>query len=137
MSGYRAMTVWPRGGIAIGIAVFALALPAVAHHGAAGLFDEARTVEIAGSVKAWAFVNPHPYLILEVADETGRMAEWDVYFGPAGVPAMRRRGYSDDTFAVGETIVVTGHPAVAADVLGIEVWGGASRITRTDGTTIP
>ena len=124
---------------AIGLAALALALalPAAAHHGAAGLFDESRTVELTGSVREWAFVNPHPYLILEVAGEDGQPAEWDVYFGPAGVPAMRRRGYSEATFAVGETVVVTGHPAVAEGVRGIEVWGSQSMVTRANGTSVP
>lgn len=131
------MTVMRAVCTAVGVAVLALTLPAVAHHGAAGLFDESRTVEVTGAVREWAFVNPHPYLILEVVGDDGQPAEWDVYFGPAGVPVMRRNGFSEDTFAIGEIVVVNGHPAVAESVRGIEVWGGESAVVRADGTAIP
>jgi hypothetical protein len=108
-----------------------------AHHGQAGLFDESTTLELRGAVKEWLFVNPHPVLILEVAGESGELADWDVYFGPAAVSALRRRGFSDDTFAVGETLVVIGHPATAEAARGIDVWGGGTAVTRADGSAVP
>ena len=113
-----------------------LSLSSLAHHGAAGLFEEG-TIEITGAVKEWTFVNPHPVLVLEVAGADGSAAQWDVYFGPSAVSALRRRGFSEDTFDLGEIVVVTGHPAVAAGVLGIDVWGADSRVTREDGTEVP
>jgi hypothetical protein len=48
--------------IVVGSLVLALPRPAAAHHGAAGFFDETRTVEVKGWVKTWSFVNPHPIL---------------------------------------------------------------------------
>jgi hypothetical protein len=113
-----------------------LSLSSAAHHGAAGLFEES-TIEITGAVKEWTFVNPHPVLVLEVTGEDGSAADWDVYFGPSAVSALRRRGFSESTFSLGETVVVTGHPAVAAGVLGIDVWGADSHVTRADGTNVP
>jgi len=71
-----------------------LSLPVAAHHGQAGLFDEARIIELRGTVKNWSFVNPHPILVLEVTDEKGGKTDWDVYFGPPGAPIMRRNGYT-------------------------------------------
>ncbi len=50
---------------------------------------------------------------------------------------MRSRGWSDETFTAGETVIVIGHPAVAEGVRGIDVWGAASSVTRPDGTPIP
>jgi len=64
--------------IVVGGAVLVLSPPAAAHHGAAGLFDLSRTVEVTGSVKTWSFVNPHPILVLEVTDENGATADWDI-----------------------------------------------------------
>ena len=117
--------------------LFALGLPGAAHHGQVGLFDESRVVELRGSVKKWSFVNPHPILLLEVTDEKGAKAEWDVYFGPSAVSFMRRNGYTPQTFKVGETVVVKGHPAAGAGVRGVDVWGKGVSVTRADGTAVP
>ena len=123
----------------VGIAALSLTLsrPSAAHHGQAGLFDEARTIELKGAVKQWSFVNPHPILLLEVTDETGVKAEWDVYFGPSGMSFMRRNGYTPGTFKVGETVIVKGHPATGAGVRGVDVWGKGVSVTRADGTAVP
>jgi hypothetical protein len=123
----------------VGIAALSLtlSLPSAAHHGQAGLFDEARTIELKGAVKQWSFVNPHPILLLEVTDEKGVKAEWDVYFGPSGMSFMRRNGYTPETFKVGETVIVKGHPATGAGVRGVDIWGKGVSVTRADGTALP
>ncbi|MCY4505755.1 MAG: DUF6152 family protein [Acidobacteria bacterium] len=117
--------------------VLGLCLPAAAHHGAAGLFDVTRTVEVTGSVKRWSFVNPHPILVIEAAGDGGAATEWDIYFGPAGATSLRNRGYAPDTFAVGDTLVVTGHPARADGAHAVDVFGREAGITRADGTSVP
>jgi hypothetical protein len=123
----------------IGIATFllALSLRGAAHHGQVGLFDESRTVELSGSVKEWSFVNPHPVLVLDVAEANDGTVAWDVYFGPSAVSALRRRGFSADTFRPGETVIVKGHVAVAEGAHGIDVWGPDCSVTRADGAPIP
>ena len=122
--------------LAVG-AMLAVGVPGAAHHGQVGLFDESRVVELRGSVKKWSFVNPHPILLLEVTDEKGAKADWDVYFGPSAVSFMRRNGYTPETFKVGETVIVKGHPATGAGVRGVDVWGKGVSVTRADGTAIP
>ena len=121
----------------IGILVLALTLPAAAHHGAAGQFYETRTAEVRGTVKEWSFVNPHPVLLLEVTDADGQIEVWDVFFGPQAAASLRNRGYAADTFEIGETVIVIGHLATADGVRGIDVFRGASRVTREDGSPIP
>ena len=114
-----------------------LSLSTAAHHGQAGLFDEARVVELRGTVKSWSFINPHPILVLEVIDEKGGKTDWDVYFGPPGAPIMRRSGYTAETFKKGETLTVKGHPATRTDVRGVDVWGKGVSVTRADGSPVP
>lgn len=123
--------------IIVGSVVLALSPLAAAHHGAAGLFDSSQTVAVTGSVKMWRFVNPHPILVLEVTDENGGTADWDIYFGPAAASILRNRGYAPDTFMFGETLTVKGHPARATGVRGIDVFGRAASVTRPDGTRVP
>ena len=112
-------------------------VPTAAHHGQGGLFDEARTIELKGAVKRWSFVNPHPILLLEVTGEKGEKVDWDVYFGPSAVSAMRRQGFTPETFKVGETVIVKGHPAAQAGVRGVDIWGKGVSVTRADGKAVP
>ena len=118
-------------------AVFSSAQSAVARHGAAGLFDISQTVELTGSVKTWSFVNPHPILVVEVIDENGQEKEWDIYFGAPGASILRNRGYGPDTFRFGDVLTLRGHPARAAGVRGIDVFGDAGSVMSPDGTRIP
>ena len=131
------MTIRSSAPAVVGIFVLALSSVAATHHGAAGLFDVSQTVEVTGSVKMWRFVNPHPILVLEVTDQHGQTADWDIYFGPSAAAILQRRGYAPDTFTFGETLAVTGHLAKAAGVRGIDVFGPAASITRPDGTRVP
>ena len=121
----------------VGSLFMALGLTAAAHHGQAGVFDETRTVDLTGTVKQWNFVNPHPVLVLEVRNEKGTMEVWDVYFGPSAVSFQRRQGFTPQTFRVGETIVVRGHPATAPGTRGVDVWGKAASVKRADGSAVP
>jgi Family of unknown function (DUF6152) len=121
----------------LGAASLGAALPALAHHGQAGLFDTARVVELTGTVKEWSFVNPHPVLTIEVGESNGARTEWEVYFGPQAVSHMRQRGFSAGTFKAGETLVVSGHPATTKGAHGIDVWGGGTSVKRGDGSAVP
>ena len=107
-----------------------------AHHGQVGLFDESRIVELKGTVKQWNFVNPHPVLVLGAPDEKGVQKDWDIYFGPGAVPSLRRQGFASDTFTVGETVIVKGHPATSG-APGVDVLGKGTGVTRADGRSVP
>ena len=106
------------------------------HHGQAGLFDESRIVEVRGTVKQWNFINPHPILLLDAPDEKGVRKEWDIYFGPGAVPSLRRQGFAADTFKVGETVTVKGHPATSG-AAGMDVLGKGTGVFRADGRSVP
>ncbi len=90
-----------------------------------------------GVVTAWRFVNPHPILRVEVTRADGENALWNVNFGPPAVSALRRRGFSVETFQPGEIINVKGHPATAPGALSIKVQGPESAVSRGDSSPIP
>jgi hypothetical protein len=118
--------------------VGALALVAVgaaAHHSTAGIYQQDVEVQLKGKVKEWRFINPHPSLKLEVADDTGVVHEWDVSYGGSAVAHLKRRGYSADTFKPGDVVIVKGHPTVLKDAYGLLIEG--SDPTREDGTPYP
>lgn len=114
----------------LGLAV----LPGAGHHSTNDIYDEEQTVEITGAVKQWRFVNPHPFLVVEVEGENGETEDWDVSFGGSAASALARRGYSAETFQAGAVIIARGAPSRTEQAKGLLVQGG---ITLEDGTPIP
>jgi hypothetical protein len=103
---------------------------AAAHHAQAPFFDQARTVEVRGTVVRWVFRNPHPVLEVEAPNGEGRTVLWAVQFAPATV--LAKRGWTQQTFQPGDAVVATGHPSRAPGTYGLEQHG----IERADGTPV-
>ncbi len=118
------------------IGMVTLAASAFAHHSTNGIYHEDVELELKGTVKEWAFINPHPYLTLAAADEDGVMRDWDISYGGAAVIHLQRQGYTKDTFKPGEVIIVKGHPAIKEGVFGLLMEGGGNIPTREDGTKV-
>jgi hypothetical protein len=116
-----------------GLMLALLAGAALAHHSTRGIYEE-EEIEVTGTVLDWRFINPHPYLTIEVEGEDGVKHEWDVSYGGAAVVHLQRQGYTDSTFKPGDVIVVKGLPAKAEGVYGILIEG--SHPTWPDGTDI-
>lgn len=120
--------------IILGICLIALSTAVFAHHSTNDVYDESRTVQISGKVVAWRFVNPHPFLVIEITGKDGKPEKWDLSFGGSAVAPLRRQGYTPETFKVGEIINARGNPALSESVKGILIRGG---LTRQDGSRIP
>ena len=91
------------------VAAFVLALPvAFGHHAAAPHFDLEKTIELKASVTKFEFVNPHGYVYFDV-EEKGKKTGWRCEL-PARA-ALARLGWTDNTFRVGQNIVIKGAPA--------------------------
>ena len=118
---------------AFGLALL-LSTTVLAHHSTNDVYDESRTVEISGKVVAWRLVNPHPYLTIEVVGSDGRTETWDLSFGGSAAAPLRGRGYTPETFKIGEIIKARGNPATSKTTRGILIRGG---LTRQDGSRIP
>lgn len=117
----------------VGIALF-ISTIVVAHHSTNDIYDESKTVQISGKVVAWRFVNPHPYLVIEVVSPEGKAEKWDLSFGGSAVAPLRRQGYTPETFKIGEVINARGNPAQSATMRGVLIRGG---LTRQDGSRVP
>jgi hypothetical protein len=85
----------------------AAAIPAAAHHSTA-IYDSDHPIELAGTVIEWQFVNPHCFIILEVADAAGQKKVWSLEGG--NTAGLFRRGWTPNTLKAGDEIIVTVRP---------------------------
>lgn len=96
--------------VALAILQWAVApATASAHHGSAAHFEEGRRIEIVGVVRAFEARNPHSFLYIDVADQSGETVAWRCEFN--SIASIRRAGVDENSFTPGEAIRVVGHPA--------------------------
>jgi hypothetical protein len=110
-----------------------------AHHSLAGMYDQGRRVTLDGTVVQFHYVNPHPYVLLDVKDATGRTQQWRLEMDNRR--ELADIGVTSDTLKQGDRVVVSGSPGRAeprllyvwkldrpADGLDYEQIGGTPRI---------
>ena len=84
-------------------------LPAGAHHAIASIYDASRPITIEGVVLDFQFVNPHPFVSIEVENQAGARQPWRLDMDNRY--ELERIGITATTFRKGEQVVVTGAPA--------------------------
>ena len=92
--------------------VFAAAVPSAAvqaHHSFASEFDANQPVSLKGTVTKVEFINPHSWIHIEVANDDGTKAAWEVEGGTPNT--LFRKGINDNTLPVGTAIAVDGYRA--------------------------
>ncbi len=89
-------------------ATLAVSVPALAHHGDAGRFEE-RTITLTGTVVAVQLVNPHASILFEVEDPTGATVTWQAELGSPRQLATNF-SWTRTTVVPGTRITVTGRP---------------------------
>jgi len=90
----------------VGIAVFAVALSASAHH-SHGAYRMTEYTEIEGTVTELYWINPHAWIYLEVVGEDGQSAIWALE--SAGASTLVGGGVNRDDVKVGDTISARCH----------------------------
>lgn len=93
------------------VATFAAA-PALAHHGAA-LYEPEKTINVAGTVTEFQFVNPHVLVYVDVKGADGKDVKWG---GELTSPnRLARLGgpvkWHKDLLKPGDKVTLTGRPA--------------------------
>jgi len=86
---------------------------ATAHHGGAA-YDGSETVEVAGKVTRFEFVNPHVLIYANVTDENGNTVEWSGELTSPNRLARSERStvrWHKDIFQPGDDITLIGNPA--------------------------
>jgi hypothetical protein len=77
-----------------------------AHHSAA-MFDDAKVVELTGTVKELQWANPHIWLQV-IVDEKGKKTEWSLEGGSPN--SLSRQGWRATTFKPGDVVTVRFNP---------------------------
>jgi len=78
------------------------AVPAVAHHGVANLYDMTKTVTLKGTIVKFEWTNPHNQIWFDVKEENGMVTHWVVATEPPQV--MLERGWSRRSLKFGDEI---------------------------------
>ena len=116
-------------GLAALVSLFLVSVPALAHHGFAGRYDEEHPVTVSGTVVEFQFINPHSLIIFEVKDATGKVERWQAELGSAG-SLHRADGWNEDALKPGDKITIVGPRAKnGADDMNLS---HQSKITLTD-----
>jgi len=107
-----------------------LAAPAVpvAHHSVTGQFDMSKSLTLKGTISKVDWINPHPYVYLDVRDVNGKVTSWALSTVP--IPLLRKAGLTKEALfgKPGGLVTVVALPARDGKDLG---W--IKRITYSDG----
>jgi hypothetical protein len=93
-----------------GALVIAALSVAQAHHSISGVYDTAQPVSVEGTIAQYQYVNPHPYMVVDVR-RGATVEKW--YFELDNRRELADIGITETTFKPGDRIVVIGSPARA------------------------
>ena len=104
-----------RNGIwALGFAML-MSTSALAHHGAASIYDMGKETTIKATVTEFVWTNPH--VELGVSTTGGTKTELLLELGSP--PNIRNRGWSSRTVKAGDVVTVTFHPGLRGAKIGV------------------
>ena len=89
------------------IGLLACTTPSFAHHGA-GSFELNKSVTFTGTLTKIELINPHSWLYFDVKEADGKVTKHRCEMRSAHV--LRRSGWSNDLFPVGQQITVEAAP---------------------------
>ena len=95
--------------LAMGLGLYLVATPMLAHHSFMVDFDMTKSVTMKGVVTKVVWANPHISFYVDVTDEGGKVTNWG--FDAAGPTALAGRGWTRTSLKSGDTITVEGFPA--------------------------
>ncbi len=81
---------------------------AEAHHSIAGMYDQGRRVTLDGVIAQFQFVNPHPFVMVDVRDAGGAAQSWKAELDNRW--ELLDIGLTATTFKAGDRVIVSGSP---------------------------
>jgi hypothetical protein len=89
--------------------VLAAAIPIVAHHSFAAVFDDTKPVKLQGTVTKLEWMNPHIWIYIEVKNSSGAAVKWQCEGGNPNT--LLRQGWTRESLSVGATVEIDGWQA--------------------------
>jgi len=83
--------------------------PVLAHHSFAAEFDATKPVKFQGTVVKMEWINPHPWIHVQVKGDDGSTKVWMIE--TAAPNSLIRRGFKKDSLPVGSVINIEGFQA--------------------------
>ena len=87
-----------------------------AHHTFTNEYDVDKTFSFKGKVSKVEWTNPHARFYVDVVDEAGKVATWNLEL--ASPSALSRNGWTSRTLKVGDEVTVAGYAAKVAPNMG-------------------
>lgn len=112
--------------LVVGLGLFCLAAPVVAHHSWTSDYDANKPVTVQGVVTKLEWTNPHTHFYVDSTDESGAVTSWN--FEMASTLSLERAGWSRRTLPLGLEVTVVGFGGRSVTERAI-----ASSITTADG----
>jgi len=115
--------------VSIALTLGMAAVPLFAHHSFAAEYDSNKPVTLKGTVTKMEWMNPHARFYVDVKDDSGKMANWELELGsPNG---LMRRGWTRNSLKPGDAVIVEGYLAKDGSKLA-----NARQITLADGRKV-
>ncbi len=99
------------------MALSAIAVPLLAHHGRGATYDVDKEVTSTGVVTEVAWHNPHVVLYADVKDANGTIVNWG--FEGSSTSTMSRARWTRTTLKPGQEISITFNPSRAGAPFGV------------------
>ena len=81
---------------------------AEAHHSFTSIYDSEKTVTLTATVLEFQFIHPHPFLVVEVRNESGERQTWRAEMDNRF--ELEEIGIKRSTFRPGDRVIVSGSP---------------------------
>jgi hypothetical protein len=94
--------------LALAVAVACCCGAAEAHHSIAGMYDGSRRVTLDGTIAQFHFVNPHPFVMVDVTDAGGASRSWKAELDNRW--ELESVGMSPATLRPGDRVLISGSP---------------------------
>ena len=92
--------------VALAAMLLASGVAVAAHHSISGAYDTNRSVTVEATVTRFRFINPHPFLDVEVKDPSGATQVWQLELDNRG--ELAGIGVTAETFKAGDRVAVSG-----------------------------
>lgn len=95
--------------VLVGVGLLIAGRTMSAHHAFAAEFDKDKPVVLKGTVVKMEWINPHPWIHIDVKGNDGKVERWMI---EASAPNnLLRRGFTRDSLPPGSEITVQGYQA--------------------------